>query len=332
MSNYLRVAASEVGTKTATAKNADLDKMLDEIMGKHTLSSLICTQAYDNLGGQTGTNTRLGRAKDFTQEEAGTPQLKESEEERARKQEQEVEALQQKLSQIEQAVSSVTQETQNLITLIRQLEARLQDEEARRAVLEREYRTKKPTAEMLSDAENNIAQLQALSNAAAQRLLQLATEWEQHRLPLLKQYRDLKDAQLNKQDESKSKLEQIKVMRGQMKALVEEIHQKEDHYKQLVEAYENLPKDVTRAVYTRRILEIVKNVKKQKVDIDKILIETRSLRKEINTVTDTLGRVFAVVDELIFQDATTKKDQTAIQAYKHLAAMDEVCTCCVLSK
>jgi len=107
-----------------------------------------------------------------------------------------------------------------------------------------------------------------------------------------------------------------------MKAWVADIHQKEDHYKQLQEALDALPKDMTRAVYTRSILEIVKNVKKQKVDIDKILIDTRNLQKEINTVSDTLGRVFTVVDELVFADANAK-DTTAIQAYKHIAGIDK---------
>lgn len=60
-----------------------------------------------------------------------------------------------------------------------------------------------------------------------------------------------------------------------------------------------------------------------KVDIDKILIDTRNLQKEINTVSDTLGRVFAVVDELVFADANAK-DTTAIQAYKHIAGIDKV--------
>lgn len=108
-----------------------------------------------------------------------------------------------------------------------------------------------------------------------------------------------------------------------MKAWVAEIHQKDDHYKQLQEALDTLPKDMSRAVYTRNILEIVKNVKKQKVDIDKILIETRALQKEINTVADTLGRVYTVVDEMVFADANSK-DPTAIGAYKHIAAIDRV--------
>jgi len=45
------------------------------------------------------------------------------------------------------------------------------------------------------------------------------------------------------------------------------------------------------------------------------------LQKDINTVTDTLNRSFAVVEELVFQDAT--KDQAASTMYKKIASMNE---------
>jgi len=273
---------------------------------------------------QQGSQGQFNRKKQFTnEEEQGLPQPKESEEEKIKKQEAEIEALQATLSRLEEEITRLTSESQSFVGLVRQLEARLLEEDARRAGLEKVYRIRKPTLDMLPEADKNIAQLQAMSTAAAQKLLDLASEWEKHRVPLIEQYRVLKDSQLNKMDETKLKLEKVKEMRAKMKGLVEDIHLKEDHYKQLQDIYNALPKDLTRAVYTRRILEIVKNVKKQKVDIDKILIDTRALKKEINSVSETLGRVFAVVDELIFQDANVKKDSTAVQAYKHLAAMDE---------
>ena len=68
-----------------------------------------------------------------------------------------------------------------------------------------------------------------------------------------------------------------------------------------------------------------------------ILIDTRALQKEINTITDTLNRSFAVSSELVFkvqllhlphavitllQEALS--DETAKQAYKDLVAMHEV--------
>lgn len=45
---------------------------------------------------------------------------------------------------------------------------------------------------------------------------------------------------------------------------------KDEKYRELLETFNKLPKDITRSSYTNRILEIVKNVKKQKADIDKV--------------------------------------------------------------
>jgi hypothetical protein len=42
-----------------------------------------------------------------------------------------------------------------------------------------------------------------MSKAASQRLQELAVKWEEHRVPLIEQYRALKDAQLNKEDDTK---------------------------------------------------------------------------------------------------------------------------------
>jgi len=108
----------------------------------------------------------------------------------------------------------------------------------------------------------------------------------------------------------------------------------------LLDQYRELPKEVNRGIYTRRILDIVKNVKKQKSEIDKgthsasllfvlpntiqyntVLLDMKHLMKEITLVTDTLKRSFAVSDELLFADA--KKDELSKQAYRDFVTMDE---------
>jgi len=205
------------------------------------------------------------------------------------------------------------------------LEAKLQRELERRGILEAEYREAKLVAEMISDIEGNKKQLTDYVALSKARLLNLAAQWETVRLPAIKLYRELRAASALQLEDSKTKLEKIKELRAQMKLIIEDIHVKEERYKSMVEIYSSIPnKEMTRSNYTRRILEIVKNVKKQKIDINKILIDTRNLKKEINSVTDTLNRVFAVTDELIFADAKDpKKDPACKQAYKHMAAMDE---------
>jgi len=101
----------------------------------------------------------------------------------------------------------------------------------------------------------------------------------------------------------------------------EEMKQKNEKYKALLDQYRELPKEVNRGIYTRRILDIVKNVKKQKAEIDKVLLDMKHLMKEITLVTDTLTRSFAVTDELMFADA--KKDDLSKQAYRDFVTMDE---------
>ena len=65
-------------------------------------------------------------------------------------------------------------------------------------------------------------------------------------------------------------IEQIREMRLQMKGLAADLQSKEETYKEMLDAYTRMPKNVNRAVYTNRILDIVKQVKKQKVDINKV--------------------------------------------------------------
>jgi len=58
---------------------------------------------------------------------------------------------------------------------------------------------------------------------------------------------------------------------------------------------------VSRSAYTRRIMEIIGNICKQKEEIDKVLRDTKELQKEINNLTGQLDRSFTVADELIFR-------------------------------
>jgi len=110
-------------------------------------------------------------------------------------------------------------------------------------------------------------------------------------------------------------------MKAQLRQMGEEMKQKNERYKLLLDQYRELPKEINRGIYTRRILDIVKNVKKQKSEIDKILLDMKNLLKAGTLVSDTLKRSFAVTDELLFADA--KKDDLSKQAYRDLVEMDK---------
>jgi hypothetical protein len=68
-------------------------------------------------------------------------------------------------------------------------------------------------------------------------------------------------------------------------------------------------------------MDIVKNVRRQTVEIEKILRDIRAMQKEINAASQTLQRAFATTDELIFRSAT--KDDASKRCYKGLAYMHD---------
>lgn len=58
---------------------------------------------------------------------------------------------------------------------------------------------------------------------------------------------------------------------------------------------------VFRLAYTRRILEIIGNIKKQNDEIQNILKDTKEVQKEINSLNGQVDRSFTLSDELIFR-------------------------------
>lgn len=67
-------------------------------------------------------------------------------------------------------------------------ERSLKEAEAHQAV-------RRKVLELLPDADSNIAKLKSLIEANTKKLVSLATKWEEHRGPLLQQYRQAR--QLN---------------------------------------------------------------------------------------------------------------------------------------
>ena len=106
-----------------------------------------------------------------------------------------------------------------------------------------------------------------------------------------------------------------------MKQLLNDVRAADERFQQLSDAYKDLPKEARRTMYTKRILFLLEQVKKQNVDIQNALLDTRTLQKEINSISEKLNRTFALASELIFSDA--KKNETARAAFKDLAKMND---------
>ena len=213
---------------------------------------------------------RFTNLVDYTQEETSfTPQ--ESEEDVKKRREEELAALEEQINNLKLRLEQVKKDMESFQTGIRQSEAGIINEDQKYESLKERYRIdKKVFEELLPDAENNIRLLQEISQKSALQLMELAREWENHRVKLVEAYRKLKAQHLNRKGGTADLLANIKQMREQMKDLDTETNKKDERYKELLEVYRQLPKNINRSVYTNRILEIVKQVKKQKVDINKV--------------------------------------------------------------
>ncbi|XP_035231883.1 coiled-coil domain-containing protein 22 homolog [Stegodyphus dumicola] len=302
----------------ALQQRKDVSDKLEDILGKTVGNQEICGSRFTHSLELQFTSDKKENA---TLTGFLTSKKDDSEEDKHKKRELEIKDLQEKVDTLSAKLESLVVEnknyetsSQNIMDLIRKQQENIDE------VRER-YRVKKCTLSLLPEAETNIEKLQGLIDASSQRLVSLANQWEQHRVPLIEQYRELKELSSRRVSETQRKFEEIKLLREKIRNLGAEARQKEDMHKHLITAYEKLTKDVSRSAYTRRIMEIVGNIKKQKAEIDKVLLDTRNVQKEINKLSGKLERTFTVTDELIFRDA--KKDEAIRQAYKYVAALHE---------
>eukprot|EP01047_Picozoa_sp_COSAG01_P026098 COSAG01_NODE_1671_length_9555_cov_12.742597_4_plen_110_part_00 len=100
-------------------------------------------------------------------------------------QDRELRELEDKLAQLLAQSAQEQRDMEMSAAQIRQLEENLETATRAAKELEEEYLIKKRTLELLDNPEENTQKLQAVCDKTAGKLLQLATEWETHRKPLI---------------------------------------------------------------------------------------------------------------------------------------------------
>ena len=90
----------------------------------------------------------------------------------------------------------------------------------------------------------------------------------------------------------------------------------------MADELEKLPKNINRALYTHRIMDIIQSISKQNVDIEKITNDIRDIQKTINTSTLALERADAIAEELIYSAANKPRpDKVVVNTYRQLKNM-----------
>ncbi|XP_018345248.1 PREDICTED: coiled-coil domain-containing protein 22 homolog isoform X1 [Trachymyrmex septentrionalis] len=239
------------------------------------------------------------------------------------KQEVETEKMKAECESLRINIEELQNEIKKLTTRLAQATITGQNEEKELKINEEQKKIKAKAYELLQDGPENVKKLESAIEASTSKLINLANQWEKHRVPLIMKYRQEREKHSTKANASQKKLDEIKLLKEKEKELQEECRNKDQQYSQLVAEVQKLPKEVNRSAYTQRILEIINNVRKQRDEINKVLADTREIQKEINTLTGRLERSFTVVDELIFRDART--NEASRKAYKLLATLHSDC-------
>ncbi|KAL2483690.1 hypothetical protein Fot_45134 [Forsythia ovata] len=191
--------------------------------------------------------------------------------------------------------------------------------------LEEELELLKAAAEMIYDDQHPIQfyieQLNDQTEAKRQKLMELESQWESIRKPLEEKKGNLEQSLRAVNPEAHEKLTKVKEIEIETEGVLAETKEREEELSKLSADLEKQPKLASRRSYIQRIEEITKNSRKQDIDIQRILKDTRDLQLESNTIQDRLNRTYAVVDETIFREA--KKDPVARQAYRILTIIHE---------
>lgn len=290
--------------------------------------------SLEGAGEGKGGSTALSRDAAFGQESAvdteaeriaageggeGGGSAKETEEEMLKKHQEAIDELQRKLdalkSEVEDGKRNKGMSTARALQVKSELAALL----SRGSELERSYLVKKKVLEMLPDAATNIQKLQEICGGSAKRLVKLAAEWENHRRPLIEAQRAHKDAIGKRRELCREKVDDMKKMREEMKTMAQQLRMQEDRAKMLHKDYGKISKTINRTLYTYRILDIIKQVRKQKSEISRVIEDVHTVQKDINTLSERLKRAEAIADDLVFSSTErARNDPACVASYRLL--------------
>jgi len=260
--------------------------------------------------------------------------------------EKELEDLAKQIAEATQAAKRDAASKEAAETTCRRRNADLMKSLSETKSLERAYKVKEQTLKMLPDATNNIAKLQTICQKSASSLIGLSAQWEKVRRTLIESYRHIKEAHTLRKHACKEKVRKMKEMRAEMKGMAGELRQKEARLKFLLKEFAKLPKSVNRTLYTSRIMAIIDKVRKQNMEIDRVIEQIHDVQKDINEVGQKLLRTLLLLlfrclsnnsneynnytliiiisgtekltDHRMFQVASQSKDRAYVDAYRHL--------------
>ncbi|XP_043219515.1 coiled-coil domain-containing protein 22-like [Amphibalanus amphitrite] len=229
-------------------------------------------------------------------------------------QEQELAAANESLERIRASLEASTKEYQLLLQECTERQA----EAAAEAALLSERRAGLPLrqrARQALDAGGDAVSGATAAERARQRAAHRHAEWETRRADL---ERTLAELRRTARD---APLEELARRQEELRS---ELAQRERALATLQGQAAGLKKHVKRTAYTKRILEIVGSVRKQRETITASIEETKALRKSINTTSEKIARTFQAAEEQIFPEAAGNEWSRA--SYRGLVSLHDCCS------
>lgn len=241
------------------------------------------------------TETLTSEVEDKVQipEVEGQFQIPEAAEQKIQNLREQIEAAKEKYTKLQEEFRKSENKLSRLYTLKEKEDAVLKD------VLEK-VKIKSKTAAVLSK-EENLKKLKNLVMNSDERMRELTKQWTEAQTPLLEQYRSIRSSLSEQELKNRTEKDKMSEIRERNAQLGRELKDKEKFEQQLAQECSKMNKNTNRSAYTKRILEIIGNIKKQNDEIQKVLRDTKDVQKEISNLTGQLQRSFTLSDELIFR-------------------------------
>eukprot|EP01012_Entosiphon_sulcatum_P025396 TRINITY_DN30707_c0_g1_i1.p1 TRINITY_DN30707_c0_g1~~TRINITY_DN30707_c0_g1_i1.p1 ORF type:complete len:630 (-),score=164.49 TRINITY_DN30707_c0_g1_i1:21-1883(-) len=204
---------------------------------------------------------------------------------------------------------------------MQQLEDQLRELTEEAVNLEVAYETQQKTIEFANDVEGNRAKLSVTGAEIEKEMQDMREQFKAKEEKLKAQYEDLSSEHDKSKKLIQGKIDEIKSIKLKQKQLAQEIKEKEDLKVALEEELSKISRKIDRDQFIGRIMDIIKNIKKQQNETTKINIDNKELQKEINTTNDAVSRSFIATEDKIYKDAT--RDDVAKRVYKQLIALRE---------
>ncbi|CAF3032506.1 unnamed protein product [Rotaria socialis] len=240
----------------------------------------------------------------------------------------ELERLKASIAENEELIRQLELQLQKLEESIKKYEQFSDEKKTEIDNINKDMTVKKQAAAYLLSVDPETERLQNAIDKLKKKITTLETQWVDVRSNLIEQRDSLLQALNDRLAKFNDKLSEINDMKAKGRLLLSDIKEKDEQLIRLQHDYEThkssiSKNDHSRSFFTKQILEIVANTNKQKEEINKTIIETRVLQKDLNRLTEKLERTFQVTDSQLFKDAKT--DECARRSYKMLVAFHSDC-------